>query len=115
MSARPGPARLTLREIVARLGGEAVDDAGTAYTGVASLDAAGPAEISFLAQPRYRARLATTRAGAVILPVAERDAVRLTWLERQGYAVLRIPAVDVLKDVGGTADAIVALCRERGV
>jgi len=44
----------------------------------------------------------------------EQDEARLTWLERQGYSVLRIPAAEVLKDVSGTAEAIVAACRERG-
>jgi UDP-3-O-[3-hydroxymyristoyl] glucosamine N-acyltransferase len=34
---------------------------------VDSLDAAGPAAISFLANPRYRSQLATTTAGAVIV------------------------------------------------
>ena len=43
-----------------------------------------------------------------------RDEARFAWLERQGYSVLRIPAVDVLKDAGDAAEAIVAVCRERG-
>ena len=69
-----GRTALTLREIVARLGGEAVGEAPVPLTGVATLDSAGPAEIAFLANPRYRSRLATTRAGAVILGPADRDA-----------------------------------------
>ena len=77
MSRGTRPVTLTLREIVARLGGEAVDDAGKALTGVATLEAAGPAEISFLANPRYRSKLSATRAGAVILSPADRDAVRI--------------------------------------
>ena len=67
---------LTLREIVARLGGEAVGEAAEPITGVATLDSAGPAEIAFLANPRYRGRLATTRAGAVIVGPADREAGR---------------------------------------
>jgi UDP-3-O-[3-hydroxymyristoyl] glucosamine N-acyltransferase len=63
----------TLREIVARLGGEAVGEASAPLTGVATLDSAGPADIAFLANPRYRAKLATTRAGAVILGPGDRD------------------------------------------
>jgi very-short-patch-repair endonuclease len=43
-----------------------------------------------------------------------RDQERFAWLEQQGYAVVRIPAVEVLKDVGEVAEAIVAMCRERG-
>ncbi len=65
---------LTLREIVARLGGEAVGDDQSPLTGVATLDSAGPHDLAFLANPRYRSRLATTRAGAVILAPADRSA-----------------------------------------
>jgi len=68
---------LTLREIVARLGGEAVGEVGAPLTAVATLDSAGPTEIAFLANPRYRARLATTRAGAVILGPGDRDATSI--------------------------------------
>ena len=64
----------TLAEIVARLGGEAVGEVSAPLTGVATLDSAGPGEIAFLANPRYRGRLATTRAGAVILGPGDRDA-----------------------------------------
>jgi UDP-3-O-[3-hydroxymyristoyl] glucosamine N-acyltransferase len=68
---------LTLGEIVAQLGGEAVGDAGRRLSGVATLDSAGPDEIAFLANPRYRGRLATTRAGAVILGPGDRDAAKM--------------------------------------
>src|SRR5438105_1266254 len=68
---------LTLREIVARLGGEAVGEVGAPLTGVATLDSAGPGDIAFLANPKYRGRLATTRAGAVILGPGDRDAAAM--------------------------------------
>ncbi len=68
---------LTLREIVARLGGEAVGEVSAPLTGVATLDSAGPADIAFLANPKYRARLALTRAGAVILGPGDRDAAAI--------------------------------------
>jgi len=68
---------LTLRQIVERLGGEAVGEVATPLTGVATLDSAGPADIAFLANPKYRARLASTRAGAVILGPGDRDAATL--------------------------------------
>ena len=64
----------TLQEIVSRLGGEAVGEPAAPLTGVATLDSAGPRELAFLANPRYRARLATTRAGAVILAPGDRSA-----------------------------------------
>lgn len=68
---------LTLEQIAGRLGGEVAGDGTRAVTGVATLDDAGPDEIAFLANPRYRARLATTRAGAVILGPRDRDATDL--------------------------------------
>jgi UDP-3-O-[3-hydroxymyristoyl] glucosamine N-acyltransferase len=70
-------ASLTLREIVARLGGEAVGEAATPLSGVATIDSAGPAQITFLANPKYRTRLAETRAGAVIVGPRDRDAASI--------------------------------------
>jgi UDP-3-O-[3-hydroxymyristoyl] glucosamine N-acyltransferase len=72
-----GPRALTLREIVARLGGEALGEVSTPLTGVATLDSAGPSQIAFLANPKYRSRLAGTRAGAVILGPGDRDAAAI--------------------------------------
>jgi UDP-3-O-[3-hydroxymyristoyl] glucosamine N-acyltransferase len=68
---------LTLREIVARLGGEALGEVAAPLTGVATLDSAGPGDITFLANPRYRSKLASTRAGAVILSPGDRDAAAI--------------------------------------
>jgi len=71
------PQRLTLQEIVSRLGGEIDGDPAVEVTGVATLDEAGPGQLTFLANPRYRARLAGTRAGAVILGARDRDATAI--------------------------------------
>jgi UDP-3-O-[3-hydroxymyristoyl] glucosamine N-acyltransferase len=68
-----GSPTFTLRQIVARLGGEAVGEVEAPLSGVASLDSAGPRHIAFLANPKYRSRLATTRAGAVIVGPGDRD------------------------------------------
>jgi UDP-3-O-[3-hydroxymyristoyl] glucosamine N-acyltransferase len=70
--------RLTVAEIVARLGGQAVGDASLAIDRIATLAAAEPSHISFLANPRYRAQLASTRAGCVIVApaLAEEAAAR---------------------------------------
>lgn len=56
-----------LADIVARLGGEVAGDPNIEITRIAPLESAGPGELSFLANPKYRHQLATTRAGAVIL------------------------------------------------
>jgi UDP-3-O-[3-hydroxymyristoyl] glucosamine N-acyltransferase len=58
---------LTLGEIASRLGGRVAGDAGLRIRQVGTLEKAGPDQIAFLANPRYTAKLAQTRAGAVIL------------------------------------------------
>ena len=60
-------APVRLDEIVARLGGQLIGDSPGPIRQVATLDRAGPDEISFLANPRYHEKLTATRAGAVIL------------------------------------------------
>ncbi|MCM2308012.1 MAG: UDP-3-O-(3-hydroxymyristoyl)glucosamine N-acyltransferase [Sulfuritalea sp.] len=58
---------LRLDEIVARLGGEIVGAGDTAISRIGTLEGAGPGELAFLANPKYRHQLATTRAAAVIM------------------------------------------------
>lgn len=60
----------TLAEIVARFGGELRGDGGRVVSGLAPLETAGADQLGFLANPKYRSQLATTRAGAVILAPA---------------------------------------------
>lgn len=57
----------TLNEIVARFGGELIGDGQLRIHQVATLENAGPAQIAFLANPKYRRLLKTSRAGAVVL------------------------------------------------
>jgi UDP-3-O-[3-hydroxymyristoyl] glucosamine N-acyltransferase len=66
-----------LREIVARLGGEALGESARPLKGVATLDSAGPEDLAFLTNPKYRSKLAGTRAGAVIVGPGDRDAATL--------------------------------------
>ncbi len=66
-----------LGDIVARLGGELVGDASTKVVRIATLQSAGPGDLSFLTHPRYRPQLLTTRASAVILSPGERDSTAL--------------------------------------
>jgi UDP-3-O-[3-hydroxymyristoyl] glucosamine N-acyltransferase len=56
-----------LDEIVARFGGDLAGDGSTPIEGVGTLEGAGPGQLSFLANPKYRHLLHTTRAVAVIL------------------------------------------------
>jgi UDP-3-O-[3-hydroxymyristoyl] glucosamine N-acyltransferase len=63
----PMPGPLTLEEIASRLGGRVSGDPGTRIEQVGTLENAGARQIAFLANPRYTAQLAGTRAAAVIL------------------------------------------------
>jgi UDP-3-O-[3-hydroxymyristoyl] glucosamine N-acyltransferase len=58
---------LQLGEIVASLGGELHGDPTLQVEGLAPLEAAQPAHLSFLSNPRYRQQLDTSRAGCVIV------------------------------------------------
>jgi UDP-3-O-[3-hydroxymyristoyl] glucosamine N-acyltransferase len=61
----------TLGDIAARFGLELRGDAATEIRGVATLADAGPGELGFLANPRYKAQLASTRADALVLCAAD--------------------------------------------
>ncbi|HJU20870.1 MAG TPA: LpxD N-terminal domain-containing protein, partial [Casimicrobiaceae bacterium] len=72
-------AGISLGEL-ARLAGAALDgDASVVVRAVGTLEHAQSDEIAFLANPRYRRKLATTSAGAVILAP---DAMRFTSLPK---------------------------------
>ncbi len=73
------PAPVTLAQIASRLGGRVVGEAGTLIRQVGSLERAGPDQITFFTHPRYKAKLASTRAGAVVLAA---EAESLTGLPR---------------------------------
>ena len=61
------PRGYALAEIIEHLGGRLQGDPLARVVQVATLEAAGPEHISFLANRKYAGRLAHTRAGAVIL------------------------------------------------
>jgi UDP-3-O-[3-hydroxymyristoyl] glucosamine N-acyltransferase len=58
----------TLRELAEYLGGRVSGDAAVVISGLGTLDDAGEGQITFLANPKYAAKVASTRAAAVILP-----------------------------------------------
>lgn len=68
---------LTLAQLAERLGAELRGDGKIAVSGIASLTEAGPGDVSFLANPRYRRYLAQTRASAVILSEADAGAASI--------------------------------------
>ena len=65
---------LQLGEIVAALGGELHGDAALRIEGLAPLESAGPAQLAFLSNPKYRPQLDASRAGCVIVAPALREA-----------------------------------------
>ncbi len=83
-----------LTEIAAHVGGAIEGDATRVIGGVASLAAAGPGDLSFVANPRYARHLADTAAGAVrqdaLLARMERFVRRVDTLEQE-LAALRKP------------------------
>ena len=76
-----------LQEIVQRIGGELRGDATLRVQQVAGLEHAGAGQISFLANPRYRQQLLSTRAEAVILaPQVAQDYPRACIVTDNPYA-----------------------------
>ncbi len=66
-----------LRDLQEKLGGEAVGEVSEPLTGVGTIRAASSGQITFLANPRYRAELSGTGAGAVIVSIADRELTSL--------------------------------------
>jgi UDP-3-O-[3-hydroxymyristoyl] glucosamine N-acyltransferase len=66
--------QLSLQELARRIGAD-LRGSGSQVSGVAPLETAGPAQVAFYANPRYRKELAATRAGAVI--VSDEDAAHV--------------------------------------
>jgi len=66
-------AGFTLGELAEVLHAELDGDPGRVVTGVAPLESAGPDQISFLTDPRYRGAADASRAGAFLAPREVRD------------------------------------------
>jgi UDP-3-O-[3-hydroxymyristoyl] glucosamine N-acyltransferase len=76
---------LRLEEIVARLGGVIVGAGDTAISRIGTLENAGPGDLAFLANPKYRDQLKTTRAAAVIMAPPVVDGLAAAILTPQPY------------------------------
>ena len=68
---------VNLGELIRTFGGELIGGADVVISGVATLTGAGPNDIAFLSNAKYRSLLPDTRAGAVILGVQDQDATPL--------------------------------------
>jgi UDP-3-O-[3-hydroxymyristoyl] glucosamine N-acyltransferase len=71
---------ISVGELAARLGRTCEGDEAVRLSGVGSLEAAGPSDLTFVRSERYAEKLSSSRAGAVILPegldAAGRPAIR---------------------------------------
>src|SRR5215470_806427 len=70
---------MLLSELAARTGATLAGNGAIDIVRVATLETGGPGSIAFLANPKYRSQLATTRAAAVIV---DPDAAAQTTLPR---------------------------------
>jgi len=62
-----------LADLAKAIGAELLGDGEVRVSGVATLERADAHHLSFLSNPKYRAQLARTQAGAVIIAEADRD------------------------------------------
>jgi UDP-3-O-[3-hydroxymyristoyl] glucosamine N-acyltransferase len=56
-----------LGDLAARVGGRVVGNPDRAVDGIATLEAAGPGQLAFLTNPRYRRQAEASRAGAILV------------------------------------------------
>ena len=75
----------SLAELAVQVSGTVEGDGNLRIRGLASLEEAGPGELSFYGNPRYRKQLGTTRAAAVLLPPGEQ-------VTRTDVAWVRVPS-----------------------
>ena len=73
-STSAGVVRHTAGTLAERFGLDLRGDPAAPVEGVATLAAAGPSQLSFLANPRYRGQLSGSAAGVVVLREADADA-----------------------------------------
>jgi len=59
--------RKTLSELAQLVDGRVIGDAGVEICGMASIEEAGPGDITFLVHPRYRSYLESCQASAIII------------------------------------------------
>jgi UDP-3-O-[3-hydroxymyristoyl] glucosamine N-acyltransferase len=79
-------ASFTLAELAGRVGGEVQGDGALRIEGVASLEDAGPAQLAFFSNRKYRLAFEQSRAGAVVVePDAQVPAGRTVLRARNAY------------------------------
>ena len=79
--------KTTAQEISQLVGGQLEGDGQRVIGGMATIESAGPEDLSFIANARYEKHLSQTRAGAVI--------VSTTCQVPQGLTVIRCQRIDL--------------------
>jgi len=69
----------TLQELAEHLGGVVRGDGSLKITGLAPLDNAGPGTITFLANPKYAAKVAETGADAILMAPGGESYGKMFW------------------------------------
>jgi UDP-3-O-[3-hydroxymyristoyl] glucosamine N-acyltransferase len=77
MPPNPASSGIRLADLAARIGATLDGDGDVRVNRVATLENAGPGALAFVANAKYRAQLATTRAAAVIVAPAQAGATTL--------------------------------------
>jgi len=104
---------LTVRELAERLGGQLDGNGEAVLTGIASLESAGPGDLTFVVDARRASRLATTKAGAALVaadaPAAPLPLIRVEHVQAAVAEVLAIIGeTEELPPAGTHPTAIVA-------
>ena len=104
-----------LAELAELVGGRVVGDPERAVETIRTLETAGPADLSFLTNPRYRAQAVASRAGALLVSPALAGAAGpgrdLLVVDDPGFALARLlarlhPPADVQRKAGVHPTAI---------
>ena len=74
---------MTLAELAERLGCELRGDGTIVIDAIRGLEEAGPGDLTFLANPRYAAQLAATRASAAIVASGADDLPIATFVNKR--------------------------------
>jgi UDP-3-O-[3-hydroxymyristoyl] glucosamine N-acyltransferase len=91
MKRDPQSPKATLQSLIERFGGASTGDTSLTVDGVAPLERASPNSVSFFTGTRYRAALAATHAGVVLMSAKDAEALAappasVIWTHQNPYA-----------------------------
>jgi len=80
---------VTLQEMAGRLDAELIGDGDTILSGISGIEEAETGHLTFVANPKYRKKLLTTRASAAIVPQNIREAPIALLVTQEPYLAFR--------------------------